>query len=68
MMIQSDFPDTTDAIGTYDASITQGFRPNFDKLDSCDCDCKLTDEKTARLLAKWLSRFPGDAILNRFEF
>lgn len=48
---------------TYDASITHVLRPNIDNLESCDCDCKLADENTARLLAKWLKRLPGDAIL-----
>lgn len=49
---------------TYDASITHVFCPNFDRPDGCDdWDCKVADEKIARLLAKWLKRLPGDAIL-----
>lgn len=50
-------------VSTYEASITHVFLPNLDKFESCDCDCKLADEKIARLLAKWLRRFPGEAIL-----
>lgn len=50
-------------IKTYDASITHVLRPNFDKFESCDCDSRLAEENTARLRAKWLKRFPGDAIL-----
>lgn len=37
---------------TYDATMTQGLLPNFDKFDNLAWDCNVADEKIVRLRAK----------------